>query len=327
MNDSTWLITGGTGSFGQKATEIILKEYSPKSIRVYSRSELLQIQMSQKIHDDRVRFFIGDIRDKERLSRACSGVDFLIHAAALKQVPVCEYNPIECVNTNILGTANVVDCCINNSIKKAILISSDKACSPVNTYGKSKAVAEALFVQGNVYAKLQTKFSCTRYGNVIASRGSVIPMFLEQKKTSVIKVTDENMTRFWLTLDQGVNFVLNCMNFMRGGEIFVPKIPSMKIVDLADIIAPGCKRLITGIRPGEKLNEILVTEDEARHTREYEDFYKILPEFPFWTEDTFDDQTGLKLPVGFEYRSDSNNQWMNRVEIERIINAYTSAQN
>jgi len=322
MND-TWMITGGTGTFGTHATSVILKELSPKSIRIFSRSELLQVQMSQSIKDNRIRFFIGDIRDKDRLSRAMVDVDFVVHAAALKQVPVCHYNPWEAVQTNITGSMNVVDCAIDTGVKKTILISSDKACSPVNLYGKTKAVAESLFIQGNIYAKNKTKFSCTRYGNVIASRGSVIPMFLEQKKTGIIKITDERMTRFWLTIDHGVHFVLNCISMMKGGEIFVPKLQSMKIVDLADVIAPECKRLITGIRPGEKLHEVLITEDESRHTKEYEDYYSILPEFPYWTEDTFLDETGKSLPDNFEYTSD-NSLLMNKNEIERMICLSTS---
>jgi len=321
MNE-TWLITGGTGSFGQKFTEICLREKSPRSIRIYSRGELIQLQMEQKFHDDRIRFLIGDVRDKDRLSRAMEGVDYVIHAAALKHVPSCHYNPREAVLTNIIGTMNVVDCAIDTHIKKAILISSDKACSPVNLYGKTKAVAESLFIQGNVYAHLQTRFSCTRYGNVIGSSGSVVPAFLEQKKTGTLKITDPEMTRFWLTLDQGAHFVFNCLDMMKGGEIFIPKLPSMLIKDIADTICPNCKCEIIGIRPGEKLHETLITKDESRHTREYEDYFTIIPEFPYWTEDSYIDKTGYQLPENYEYRSDSNYDLLTMDDVKKIIKEY-----
>ena len=312
------LLTGGTGSFGQKCTEILLNEFNPDSIRIYSRGELLQYQMEQKFHDDRLRFLIGDVRDRNRLYRALNDVDIVIHAAALKQVPACEYNPIEAIRTNIDGTINLIDAMIDNQIEKMMLISTDKAVYPVNLYGATKMVAEKLTVQGNSYAGgKKTRFSCVRYGNVIGSRGSVIPLFNEQKKTGTITITDERMTRFWLTLDQGVNFVLQCIQKMQGGEVFVPKIPSMKIIDLAKVIAPEAQIKITGIRPGEKLHEVLLTEDEARHAKEFEDHFVIEPEFPFWGSGKKID--GNFLPESFRYSSDTNSRWLNDSDLKKII--------
>ena len=299
------LLIGGTGSFGQKFTEIALKEYNPRIIRVFSRGELLQLQMASKFHDDRLRFFIGDVRDRDRLYRAMQGVNIVIHAAALKQVPQLEYNPAEGIKTNIEGSLNVCDCAIDCGVEKVIGISSDKAVHPVNLYGMTKAVMERLFTQANIYSKGKTTFSCTRYGNVIGSRGSVIPLFLEQKKTGTITVTDERMTRFWITLSQGVHFVINCLSMMRGGEIFVPIIPSTSIMDLVNAIAPGCEPVNIGIRPGEKLHELLISEDEARHAKQIEDCYIIMPEFPFWTEDSYFDMTEGALPENFRYSSET----------------------
>jgi len=314
------LLTGGTGSFGQKFTEVALKEHNPKKIRIFSRGELLQVQMERKFNDDRLVFFIGDIRDSERLDRAMTGVDIVIHAAALKHVPIAEYNPIEAIRTNIDGSINVVNSAINRCVSKVFAISSDKACHPVNLYGMTKAVMEKLFVQGNVYSRQKTKLSCVRYGNVVGSRGSVIPVFKEQKETGIVTITDERMTRFWITLDQGVHFVINCIEAMRGGEIFIPKIPSVKVVDLADTIAPECNRIITGIRPGEKLHETLLTEDEARHSREHEDYFVIHPEFPYWNKESYLDMTGWEIPEGFSYTSDKNWMWLTKEELREIVN-------
>ncbi len=305
LDNKTILLTGGTGSFGTEFCKIALSEHSPKAIRVYSRGELLQIQMQSKFNDGRLRFFIGDVRDKDRLARAMYGADIIVHAAALKQVPVCEYNPIEAIKTNIEGSMNVVDCSIDCGVSQVIGISSDKAVAPVNLYGKTKAVMENLFIQANVYARNKTKFSCTRYGNVIGSRGSVIPLFLEQKKSGSITLTDFRMTRFWITLTQGVNFVINCLSMQRGGEIFVPIIPSTRIIDLADVIAPNSQLNFIGIRPGEKLHELLVSEDEARHSKHIQDCYIIIPEFPFWSEDTYFDTTDGQLPENFRYSSET----------------------
>lgn len=313
------LITGGTGSFGKKFTEIVLKEHDPKAIRIFSRGEFLQLQMRQQFNDDpRLRFFIGDVRDRDRLYRAMDGVDIVVHAAALKQVPACEYNPIEAVKTNIDGAINVINAAIDNEVEKVIAISTDKAVYPVNLYGATKLVAEKLFVQGNAYTgKHRTRFSVVRYGNVVGSRGSVIPLFLEQRRTGKITITDERMTRFWITLEQGVRFVISCIERMKGGEIFVPKIPSMRIVDLADVIAPGAERKIIGIRPGEKIHECLITEEEARHTREFDTYFVIEPEFPFWSKDNLDG--GKPLPEGFKYTSNTNTWWLTKEELKQMI--------
>lgn len=311
-------MTGGTGSFGDKFTEIVLNNHDPEAIRIFSRGEKKQLDMSEKFKDDRLRFFIGDIRDKERLHRAMSDAEIVVHAAALKQVPACEYNPIEAVRTNIDGAANVIDAAIDNEVGKIMAISTDKAVHPVNLYGATKMTGEKLFVQGNSYAGHEkTKFSCVRYGNVIGSRGSVIPLFLKQKKDGVVTITDEKMTRFWITLEEGVNFVIKCISIMKGGEIFVPKLASMKITDLADAIAPDTKKKIIGIRAGEKIHEILITEDEARHTKELDDFYIIEPEHPFWSEDTL--KIGKPLPDGFRYTSDTNKDWVTKEELNKII--------
>ncbi|KKG07359.1 UDP-N-acetylglucosamine 4,6-dehydratase (inverting) [Methanosarcina sp. 2.H.A.1B.4] len=316
FENKTILLTGGTGSFGNKFTEMILK-HKPKSIRIYSRGEYNQYLMDQKFKDKNIRFLIGDVRDRDRLYRAMNGVDIVVHAAALKQVPACEYNPIEAVRTNIDGAINIIDAAIDNSVEKVIAISTDKAVHPVNLYGATKMVAEKMFIQGNTYTgKRNTRFSCVRYGNVIGSRGSVIPLFQEQKKKGVLTITDERMTRFWLTLDQGVNFVLNSIERMQGGEIFVPKIPSMRMMDLAEAIAPEAKKEIVGIRPGEKLHEIMITEDEARHAKEFSDYFIIEPEFAFWDKENHMD--GKSLPQGYRYSSDINDKWLTKEELKRM---------
>jgi len=318
FDNKTILLTGGTGSFGQKFAEIILKKHNPKTLRIFSRGELLQWEMTKKFEDSRLRFLIGDVRDKDRLHRAMNGVDIVVHAAALKQVPAIEYNPIEAIKTNVMGTANVVDAAIDNNVEKAVLISSDKAVSPVNLYGATKLCAEKLFVQANFYTGAKkTKFSCVRYGNVIASRGSVIPLFLEQKKQGVLTVTDKRMTRFWITLDQGVQLVVSCINKMRGGEIFIPKIPSMKIMDLAKIIAPDAKVEVIGIRPGEKLHEVLLSKEETTHSKEFENHFIVEPEFSFWKPEGY--ENGDNLPDNFEYSSDNNNQWLDREQLKEIL--------
>lgn len=314
------LVTGGTGSFGQKFTEIVLKEHSPAAIRIYSRGELLQLQMQQKFNNDsRLRFLIGDVRDKDRLTRAMNGVDIVVHAAALKQVPTSEYNPLEAVKTNINGAANVIDTAIDNNVDRVINISSDKAVQPVNLYGATKLVAEKLFVQSNAYVGgvRKTRLSCVRYGNVVGSRGSVVPLFLGQSKQGKITITDERMTRFWLTLEQGVRFVIDCINRMRGGEIFIPKIPSMKVTTLADAIAPKVKRKIVGIRPGEKLHEVLLSEEEAKHAREFDAYFIIEPEHPFWSRENI--KGGKLLPDGFKYTSDNNAKWLSAKELKKMV--------
>ena len=313
------LLTGGTGSFGKKFTEMVLKEHNPKVIRIFSRGELKQQRMREQFNDnEKLRFFIGDVRDKGRLYRAINGVDIVVHAAALKQVPTCEYNPIEAVRTNIDGVANVIDAAIDNEVEKAITISTDKAVHPVNLYGATKLVAEKLFVQANAYTGgRKTKFGCVRYGNVVGSRGSIVPLFLEQKKNGRITVTDERMTRFWITLEQGVRFVIDCIGRMKGGEVFVPKIPSMKVVDLADTIAPEAKKEIIGIRPGEKINEILLTEEEARHAKEFDSLFVIEPEYPFWSRNNFEE--GRSLPDGFRFTSDFNSSWLTKEKLKKMI--------
>lgn len=319
LREKTILLTGGTGSFGQKFSEVVLSEYKPKSIRIYSRGELMQHQMDQKFRNEELRFFIGDVRDKNRLNRAMNDVDVVVHAAALKQVPACEYNPIEAVKTNIEGTINVVDAAIDNEVDRVMLISTDKAVHPVNLYGATKMVAEKMIIQANSYSGgKEPRFSCVRYGNVIGSRGSVIPLFKEQMKTGTITITDERMTRFWITLNQGVRFVIRCIEETKGGEIFVPKIPSMRLSDLADAIAPNAKKTITGIRAGEKLHEVLLTEDEARHAREFDRYYVVEPEHAFWTEDPVRD--GRPLDGSFRYASDTNTQWLNVEDLKKICN-------
>jgi UDP-N-acetylglucosamine 4,6-dehydratase/5-epimerase len=311
------LLTGGTGSFGQKFTEIVLEKYNPDRIRIYSRGELLQYEMEKRFSDERLRFFIGDVRDKERLSRAMNDVDIVVHAAALKHVPACEYNPIEAVKTNIDGTKNIIDTAIDNDVERVIGLSTDKAVHPVNLYGATKMVAEKLYVQGNYYSgQKKTRFSCVRYGNVAGSRGSVIPLFKDQKKTGTITITDERMTRFWLTLDQGVQFVISCAEQMRGGEIFIPKIPSMKVTDLAKAIAPDTRIKFIGIRPGEKLHEVLLTEDEARHSREFDLYYIIEPELEFWDKNAI--SGGKVPPEGFRYSSDINDTWLSVSEMKNL---------
>ncbi len=310
------LLTGGTGSFGQKFTEIMLDMYNPRTIRIFSRDELKQWEMSKKFkYHERLRFFIGDVRDKERLERAMDGADIVVHAAALKQVPSCEYNPFEAVKTNILGAQNVIEAAINHNIEKVMAISTDKAVNPVNLYGATKMCMEKLFVAANAYvgSKRQTRMSCARYGNVVGSRGSVIPLFKEQRKKGTLTITDERMTRFWLTLEQGVNFVIKCVSIMYGGEIFVPKIPSMRMLDLAATIAPECGIEFVGIRPGEKIHECLLTEDEARHSVEFDGFFVIEPEHFWWKRENC--KGGQSLDGSFRYTSSGNNKWLTKEEL------------
>ncbi|MCX6666443.1 MAG: UDP-N-acetylglucosamine 4,6-dehydratase (inverting) [Euryarchaeota archaeon] len=312
------LLTGGTGSFGNKFAEIVLKEHEPEAIRIFSRGEKKQLDMMNKFNDDRLRFFIGDVRDKDRLHRAMHDVDIVVHAAALKQVPTCEYNPIEAIRTNIDGAINVIDAAIDNGVERVIAISTDKAVHPVNLYGATKMTAEKLFIQGNSYSgKAKTKFSCVRYGNVIGSRGSVIPLFLEQKKKGFITITDEKMTRFWIKLEDGAKFVINCIGRMNGGEIFIPKIPSMRINDLAEAIAPEADKKIIGIRPGEKIHEILLTEDETKHSKEFSDSFVIEPEHSFWNEKNL--SGGKKIREGFRYSSNENDKWISRPDLVKMI--------
>jgi UDP-N-acetylglucosamine 4,6-dehydratase len=322
---SVILITGGTGSFGKKLTEILLREQRPKKLIVFSRDELKQHEMRQlypEVPGSPLRFFIGDVRDRDRLERAFHGVDVVVHAAALKQVPACEYNPFEAIQTNVIGAKNIIDAAIDRGVGKVLALSTDKAVNPVNLYGATKLCAEKLFVQGNAYAgDRRSRFSCVRYGNVVGSRGSVIPLFRQQREQGRITVTDPRMTRFWITLEQGVRFVIRCIEEMRGGEVFVPKIPSMNLMDLAGAIAPGCRVETVGIRPGEKLHEVLISEDEARNTVELpEKFVVMQPYHPLWVEEVW--RGGTKLTDGFRYGSDNNTQWLT-VEQLRTLAAET----
>lgn len=318
INDSVILVTGGTGSFGHKLTEVLLR-HKPKAIRIFSRGEFLQQQMCQKFNDDeRLRFLIGDVRDRERVHRAMNGVDIVVHAAALKQVPTCEYNPIEAVKTNIDGTINVINAAIDNGVEKLIAISTDKAAYPVNLYGATKLVMEKLVIQANSYkGTRKTAFSCTRYGNVIGSRGSVVPLFLEQRENGTITITDEKMTRFWITLEQGVEFVIRCIGRMEGGEVFIPKIPSMNITELADAIAPKARREIVGIRPGEKIHETLITGEEAKQTRELDDCFVIEPENTYWGRAA--PKEGRPLAEGFKYTSENNGRRLSGDELKQMV--------
>jgi UDP-N-acetylglucosamine 4,6-dehydratase/5-epimerase len=322
FNDKVVLITGGTGSFGKKCTEIILKRYKPKKLIIFSRDELKQFEMSQTFSMAEypcMRYFIGDVRDKERLYRALQGVDYVIHAAALKQVPAAEYNPFEAVKTNILGAQNVINVAIDQQVKRVIALSTDKAANPINLYGATKLCADKLFIAGNAYVgRDKTIFSVVRYGNVIGSRGSVIPHFIKQKERGFLTVTDPRMTRFWITLEQGVEFVLKCLGDMCGGELFVPKIPSMNIMDLARVVAPKCEIKIIGIRPGEKIHELMIPNDEARKTMEFDDFYIMQPDFKFWSRRcTWNG--GRPVPDDFEYSSGTNPLRLTIEEMQRMI--------
>lgn len=314
------LITGGTGSFGKRFIETILREHAPRKVIVFSRDELKQYEMRTVLgfDDSRLRYFIGDVRDADRLRRAMTDVDVVVHAAALKQVPACEYNPFEAVQTNIMGSKNVIDAAIDAGVARVLALSTDKAVSPVNLYGATKLVAEKLFVQGNSYAGAgRTRFACVRYGNVVGSRGSVVPLFEAQRKTGVITLTDERMTRFWITLDQGVRFVIHCIERMQGGEVFIPKIPSMRITDLAATLAPKCHIEVTGIRPGEKLHEVMISEDEARNAVELDDMFVIKPLFPWWRSDQW--EMGRPLPDGFRYASDTNSEWLGPEDLKAMV--------
>jgi UDP-N-acetylglucosamine 4,6-dehydratase len=315
------LLTGGTGSFGKKFVEIALSRFRPKKLIVFSRDELKQHEMRQRFPDaggSPMRYFIGDVRDRERLFRAFHGVDYVVHAAALKQVPTCEYNPFEAVQTNVIGAQNIIDAAIDRGVKKVLALSTDKAVNPVNLYGATKLCAEKMFVQGNSYSGPEnTRFSCCRYGNVVGSRGSVIPLFHEQRKTGTVTVTDPRMTRFWITLEQGVDFVIRAIEQMHGGEIFVPKIPSMNIMDLANSLADGCKIEYIGARPGEKIHEVLISEDESRNTVELEDMYVIRPLHAWWGEDNW--STGKPFPAGGRFSSDNNARWLSAKELKELI--------
>lgn len=320
LSSATILLTGGTGSFGKKFVERIIQAWPNATVRVYSRDELKQSEMATTLpSDSQVRFLIGDVRDRSRLARAMAGVDYVIHAAAMKQVPACEYNPFEAVQTNVNGAQNVVDAAIDSGVRKVIALSTDKAVNPVNLYGATKLCQEKIIVQGNAYAALSsTQLSCVRYGNVVGSRGSVVPLFQRQALEGRLTITDERMTRFWITLDQAVDLVLHALEHSVGGEIFVPKIPSMRVPDLAEAIAPGVPVEVTGIRPGEKLHEVLLTGDESRHALDVGDLYVVLPEHPWWTE-KLELPQGTPPPEGFTYASDTNDWWLEADELAKLV--------
>lgn len=321
------LVTGGTGSFGKKFVEIMLRDYHPAKIIVFSRDELKQHEMRVSGFDQpNLRYFIGDVRDQQRLKRAMHGVDIVVHAAALKQVPACEYNPMEAIKTNILGSSNVIEAALDAGVEKVMALSTDKAVSPVNLYGTTKLAAEKLFIQSNTYAAgTATRFSCVRYGNVVGSRGSVIPIFIQQRQSGKLTITDPRMTRFWLTLDQGVRFVIHCTEQMRGGEVFVPKIPSTRIVDLARVIAPQAELEVIGIRAGEKLHEVLINEDEARSTIEVENMFVVQPSAALWFGHDWE-KLGKSLPEGFRYTSETNPVWLTIEQIKDIVAPFEASE-
>lgn len=324
MEGSTVLITGGTGSFGRKCAEIILKKMKCRKLIIFSRDEHKQYEMSKELNSDnydcKVSYYLGDIRDSQRLHRAFHGVDYVIHAAALKQVPSAEYNPDEAIKTNIMGTLNVINAAIDQKVKKAIALSTDKAVNPINLYGATKLCAEKLFVAGNSYVgDAGTRFGVVRYGNVLGSRGSIVPHVLGMKDTGVVPITDERMTRFWIKMERGVEFVLNCFERLHGGEIFVPKLPSMKVKDLLRVLVPDCEVQRIGIRPGEKIDECMITEDDSRHTLEYDDHYVVVPDHPWWNPEHRTD--GSKLPEDFRYDSANNTEWLSDDSLREMISS------
>ena len=328
FNGKNILITGGTGSFGKKYTEILLKHYTPNKIIIYSRDELKQYEMAQQFNHPAMRFFIGDVRDVERLKNAMYGVDYVIHAAALKHVPIAEYNPMECIKTNIHGAQNVIDACLECGVQKVIALSTDKAANPINLYGATKLASDKLFVAANnIRGARRTQFSVVRYGNVVGSRGSVVPLFKKLIAESVkeLPVTELEMTRFWITLEQGVQFVLKNFERMQGGEIFIPKIPSMKMVDLARSMAPHLGINVIGIRPGEKMHEVMVPKDDSHLTLEFHDHYVIQPSILFTQQNNFTcnalGEKGTAVTYGFEYSSETNTQWLDTKGLMEMIDA------
>ena len=324
FNGSTVLITGGTGSFGHKALEMMLASCNPAKIIILSRDEMKQWDMEQKFNDPKIRFFLGDVRDRERMYRAFSGVDYVIHAAATKIVPKAEYNPFECVKTNIDGAMNVIDAAIDNRVKSVVALSTDKASSPINLYGATKLASDKLFVAGNHYSgEANTKFSVVRYGNVMGSRGSVIPFFERVKNCGRIPITSHEMTRFMITLEQGVELVWKAFTDMVGGEIYVKKIPSMNIIDLANVVAPDCEHDIIGIRPGEKLHEQMIGKEDAPYTYEYDDYFKILPQINDWYLDQNRIKDGKLVQPDFSYSSDNNTEWMSTEDLRNWLTDQT----
>jgi UDP-N-acetylglucosamine 4,6-dehydratase len=317
------LVTGGTGTFGKDFVRTMLQRYRPKRLVVYSRDELKQFEMAQEISSPVLRYFIGDVRDRDRLQLALNGIDTVVHAAALKQVPAAEYNPMECIKTNVLGAENVVNACIARGVERVIALSTDKAVNPVNLYGATKLCADKLFIAANHLAGFNNpRFAVVRYGNVIGSRGSVVPLFKKLRSTGRLPITDERMTRFWISVERGVEFVMQCVLRMHGGEVFVPKIPSMKVIELARALAPSCAFDMVGIRPGEKLHELLIPAEDARNTLEFDDFYVIQPSFHDWKNGDwhhYGDQAGRAVREDFEYRSDVNGALMSDRDIAQLI--------
>jgi UDP-N-acetylglucosamine 4,6-dehydratase len=322
LNGRSILITGGTGSFGRQLARTVLERFSPRRVIIFSRDELKQLEMQQapEFQHEALRFFIGDVRDRERLAQALRDVDVIVHAAALKQVPAAEYNPFEVVKTNIIGAENLIDVAIERGVQRVVALSTDKACNPVNFYGATKLCSDKLFIAGNAYTgKRASRFSVVRYGNVVGSRGSVIPLFLRQRGTGTLHITHEEMTRFWITLQQGVDFVLDSLERMQGGELFVPKIPSMRITDLARAVAPDCQQKVIGIRPGEKLHEVMISEDDSRLTIDMGSYYVVEPQFSWWSPDYEAYARGRPVPEGFRYSSDRNDRWLSADELMGMI--------
>ena len=324
FNDKSVLITGGTGSFGHTFVPMLLARFDPRRVIIFSRDEMKQWEMAKKFEGDpRVRFFIGDVRDRDRLYRALDDVDYVVHAAATKIVPTAEYNPFECIKTNVIGAMNLVDACIDKGVKKLVALSTDKASSPINLYGATKLTSDKLFVAGNHYAgHNSTRFSVVRYGNVMGSRGSGIPFFMSIKDKGVLPITDERMTRFMISLEQGVELVWHAFEDMEGGEIYVKKIPSMKVTDLARVIAPEARQEIVGIRPGEKLHEQMISAEDAYYTYEYAEHFKILPQINSWDKDANRIKNGKRVPDGFVYSSDNNREWMSNGELQAWIDQH-----
>ena len=323
LSNKTILVTGGTGSFGNTFVPMTLAKFNPKKLIVYSRDEMKQWEMAKRFDgDQRVRFFIGDVRDKNRLHRALDGVDYVVHAAATKIVPTAEYNPFECVKTNVHGAMNLIDACIDKGVERVVALSTDKASSPINLYGATKLVSDKLFVAGNAYSgEHGTRFAVVRYGNVMGSRGSVIPFFMSIKDSGVLPITDERMTRFMISLEQGVELVWHAFDDMEGGEVYVKKIPSMKVTDLAKVVAPEARHEIIGIRPGEKLHEQMISAEDSYYTFEHSGYFKILPVINDWVSCESRIKDGKKVPEGFVYASDTNEEWMNAGQLNSWIDA------
>jgi UDP-N-acetylglucosamine 4,6-dehydratase len=320
LNNKSILVTGGTGSFGNAFVHTVLERYEPRKIIVFSRDEMKQYEMQQRIEDRRIRFFLGDVRDGDRLKRACEDVDIIVHAAALKQVPAAEYNPFECIRTNVMGAQNVIEAALSNRVERVVALSTDKAANPINLYGATKLCSDKLFIAGNAYAgRRPLRMGVVRYGNVVGSRGSVVPFFRKVRETGRVPITDARMTRFWITLDQGVQFVIDAIDRMHGGELFVPKIPACDIMTLAEAIAPSTEKVMVGIRPGEKLHELMIGEDDARRTRDMGTYYVVMPEFPWWNVENLSE--GCPVPEGFEYSSETNPDRLSVAQVKTMLKA------